>query len=509
MFLTPALKAEPESVYYNNLHDSITNTKKYRNLSNYSDELAEKIGLLKITHLNHIIQDHKALIGIAPQNLLNYSYIEDTFGDFIKCNPYDTIVLIKEDFYNNRYREQERFRESPDIEAKFEKKLKASLTAGTIEKMSRRDMWERELRIYKKYMPAKLFPDVKKAVCELHDSLGLSWNDTVYVLKGRVSALVKFIKKEVLKQDSIMRNKLQTEFFEQYSNDTKNNLKWEEQLEYAINIGKQQDGEKHHIKLTGYKERSYIKNDKEKKKLIENMFSKNSCIALKNGTGKTQYGIYNIEHLLTTLPEEEKNTDQFAYIKKRLEEIIEPGMKLLQLEWEYDKQIFHTTAIVSSTTNKIIYDNVGTIAASEIKEFNEWDIAQQLHMATTMEYENTPAEIRVIQPKPFAKSFVEYNMLGQVKYSYAVYCGAHFDEDGILTDYQIFQRSYSDDFHDCKTDVRTIEGEKGTSLRYKFSYIIGYGIMPISFVWGEKKGAQVSIAEHYDKGERTLKPQWW
>lgn len=121
MFLTPALKAEPESVYYNNLHDSITNTKKYRNLSNYSDELAEKIGLLKITHLNHIIQDHKALIGIAPQNLLNYSYIEDTFGDFIKCNPYDTIVLIKEDFYNNRYREQERFRESPDIEAKFEK----------------------------------------------------------------------------------------------------------------------------------------------------------------------------------------------------------------------------------------------------------------------------------------------------------------------------------------------------------------------------------------------------
>ena len=40
-------------------------------------------------------------------------------------------------------------------------------------------------------------------------------------------------------------------------------------------------------------------------------------------------------------------------------------MKLLQLEWEYDKQIFHTTAIVSSTTNKIIYDNVGTIAASE------------------------------------------------------------------------------------------------------------------------------------------------
>ena len=55
-----------------------------------------------------------------------------------------------------------------------------------------------------------------------------------------------------------MRNKLQTEFFEQYSNDTKNNLKWEEQLEYAINIGKQQDGEKHHIKLTGYKERSYI-----------------------------------------------------------------------------------------------------------------------------------------------------------------------------------------------------------------------------------------------------------
>ena len=184
-------------------------------------------------------------------------------------------------------------------------------------------------------------------------------------------------------------------------------------------------------------------------------------------------------------------------------------MKLLQLEWEYDKQIFHTIAIVSSTTNKIIYDNVGTIAASEIKEFNEWDIAQQLHMATTMDYENTPAEIRVVQPKPFAKSFVEYNMLGQVKYSYAVYCGAHFDEDGILTDYQIFQRSYSDDFHDCKTDVRTIEGEKGTSPRYKFSYIIGYGIMPVSIVWSEENGAQVSVAEHYDKGERTLKPQWW
>ncbi len=94
-------------------------------------------------------------------------------------------------------------------------------------------------------------------------------------------------------------------------------------------------------------------------------------------------------------------------------------------------------------------------------------------------------------------------------YSYAVYCGAHFNEDGILTDYQIFQRSYSDDFHDCKTDVRTIEGDKGTSPRYKFFYIMGYGRMPISIVWSEEKGAQVSVAEYYDKGERTLKPQWW
>ena len=502
------LKAGEGLVYYNNRQDSITNNKKYRNHGNWSDELAEKLGALKITPLNKKIQTFKNLIGIAPQNYIDYSYIEATFGYFIKNVPYDTITLIKNDFFEDRIRDQEFFKTYPKAEAEFAEILNGGMRNGTLEKMSRRDMWDRELRIYKNYMPANLFPDVKKAIYELHDSLKMSWNDTVYVLKGRETALARLIKSHILNQDSILRNKLQIEFFQQYSNDITNNLTWEGQLKYAIDFGKQQEGETCPIKLKGFKKKGYIKNDKEKRKLIEKMFSASSCIALKNGMGRTDYGIYNIEHILATLPERERCTEQFSYLKKRLAEKIQPGMRLLQLEWEYDKQTFYTTAIVSNTANKIIYDNVGTIAAFEIKEYNEWDFAPRLHMATPEELDTTDIEFRVVQPRPFARSFIEYNMLGGVKYSYAVYCGAHFDEGGILSDFQTQQRSYSDDFHDCKTDIRTIEGEKGISPIYKFFYIMGYGRMPVSITWSGE-GAQTSTDVHCDKGECTLKPQWW
>lgn len=457
-----------------------------------------------VTYLEKLIWHHKVNKELASQSsfdafsMLNLNKFFPFAGSF-----YDTIAVLTEKL-NLKWIEENRVKAKTEIGW-----LQDMLENGSALKLERKKFWKEYLAICKKHLTKESYYETANAIYEFHDSVGISFEDSICVFADTYHNLEKIIRDNIYFSDSIILENAKTKFFKQYSNDTRNDLTWEEQLEYAINIGKQPEGVKCPIKLKGYKERGYIKNDKGKKKLIEKMFSKKSCIALKNGTGKTHYGIYNIEHILATLPEGERSTDRFAYIKKRLEEIIEPGMKLLQLEWEYDKQIFHTTAIVSSTTNKIIYDNVGTIAVSDIKEFNEWDIAPRLHMGTTMEYENTPAEIRVVQPKPFAKSFVEYNMLGLIKYSYAVYCGAHFNEDGILNDYQIFQRSYSDDFHDCKTDVRTIEGDKGTSPRYKFFYIMGCGRMPVSIEWNEEGGARISVAEYYDKGERTLKPQWW
>ena len=485
---------------------NIIDKKKYRSARITAENIKPYKADNKVyftTYLEDLIWHHKVKKEHASQHsfdaysMLNLNNFFPFPGSF-----YDTIA-IQSDYVNLKWIENNKTK----AEAKIGW-LQDLLENGSALKLERKKFWKEYLAICKKYLSKESYCETTNAIYEFHDSLGISFEDSMCVFAHTYNNLEKIIKENICFSDSVTLENARTEFFQLYSNDITNNLTWEGQLKYAIDFGKQQEGETCPIKLKGFKKKGYIKNDKEKRKLIEKMFSASSCIALKNGMGKTDYGIYNIEHILATLPERERCTEQFSYLKKRLAEKIQPGMRLLQLEWEYDKQTFYTTAIVSNTANKIIYDNVGTIAASEIKEYNEWDFAPRLHMATPEELDTTDIEFRVVQPRPFARSFVEYNMLGQVKYSYAVYCGAHFDEGGILSDFQTQQRSYSDDFHDCKTDIRTIEGEKGISPIYKFFYIMGYGRMPVSITWtGE--GAQTSTDVHCDKGECTLKPQWW
>lgn len=487
------------------IHNSIVHKKKYRSVVVNKNELLKENKKLHITTvLENYIWHFKKKKEYSSKSSFD-AFFALNIGNFLlppAISLYDTIAISQE----------QREKWNDECKAMKDKKitwLDEGIKNGEIIRLERKEFWKECLSIGKRYLRKEHFDEYADAIYEFHDSLNLAWKDSIHIFAQTYYNLEQIIKDNIYRSDStLLRNSAQ-EFFEKYGNSIAKSLTWQEQIEYAINYSDTTQGDVCPIKLRGYKRAGKIGSEKEKKRIIENMFSESSCIALKNGNGKLRYGIYNIGTVLGTLNEEKRKASNFGYLKERLAEVVKPGMKLLRLEWEYNKQTFYTTAIVSNTTNRIIYDNVGTTAASKISEYNEKSIAANRYIDIDNYINEQLPETELVQPTPFARSFKEYNMFGTIKYSYAVYCEAIFNEDFVLTDYNTQQRAYSDEFHDCKAEIRNIEGEKGISNECKFFYIMGCGRQPISIEWDKSGRTIISITDHCEKGEHTMKPRWW
>ena len=96
--------------------------------------------------------------------------------------PYDTIVR-KTDRRTKRIKDfvanSTRLKKNPkEYAAVYEKSLN---NKEHIRKVDRKVYWDKILSIHQKYATKDLFNEIKKFVNEIHDSLGLSWTDSIYV----------------------------------------------------------------------------------------------------------------------------------------------------------------------------------------------------------------------------------------------------------------------------------------------------------------------------------------
>ena len=480
---------------------------KYKHIfgTNRNDKVLKKQSVRNLTLLEDFIAIHKIIQAQHPKTQFEIHLLQNSFPFICPTynNPYDTIV-VKNNYYNELMQKlnEKKYNNPEEAERSFKHQLEESMPAVT--KMRRGDYWEIIFAHYDAYLPLGIREDHKRAIDELNDSLALSWNDTIYVWNEYITNTAKHIKSRIQSGDSIMR--LQTKTYFLYLQNNGTTLPWQEQLQLAQKTGEKSNAP---IKLKEYKEIGEVKGEKHKKKVVKELFSPYSCIALKNGAHTTQYGIYNIGFIGGLLPERDNIEAHLEKLKEKLCKIIEPGMKMVKLEWEYKNHTYYTTAFVSQKTNSIVYDNVGCIATGEIIE---GDITRELENLG-LPYKNTSDKkedgMQVVQPAPFGKSRLEKDLFGNTKYSCYVFSEAKFNEGGVLKEHVIKHDSYAAPLFDCKAEIRKIDSIEGKSEQCSFTWIMGYGTSPVKLIWGSDGRPYAPYAEECELGEGKHKPGWW
>ena len=507
---TNAIGNNTQSSRNNCVQDSLMHRKaknRYRHIFGISrnGKGVEEQLVKNTTFLEDFIGIHKIIQAQHPKNQFEIHLLQNSFPFICPTynNPYDTIVVE-----NNHYNElmqkwsEKKYNNPEEAERSYRQQLEES--TPTVTKMRRGDYWEIIFAHYDAYLPQSISEDHKKAIHELNDSLALSLDDTIYVWKEYITNTAKHIKSRIQSGDSILRLQAKADFLYLQSNGT--NLSWQEQLQLAQKASEKSNAP---IKLKGYKETGTVKSEKHKKKVIKELFSPHSCIALKNGPHATQYGIYNIGFIGGLLPERENIEAHLEKLKEKLDEIIEPGMKMVELEWEYKNHTYYTTAFVSQKSYSIVYDNVGCIATGEIIEN---DITKELE-ELGLPYRNTSDKkeegMQVVQPAPFGKSQMEKDLFGSIKYSCYVFSEAKFNEEGVLEKHETKHDSYAAPLFDCKAEIRKIESKEGESKQCSFAWIMDYGTSPVKIIWGSDGRPTSSCADNCEQGEGKHKPGWW
>ena len=473
------------------------------------------------SHLEDYIFEEKLIQEYVHKIEFDYITYRDGYKTFNYSIPYDTSLYEveltqKEKEYIEAWRIHFEKRKKDSVYAQeYEEELIQGLENDKrLKKAHRGDYWNEFLALHKKYASPDWHHDIRTAINEYHEAFALPWEDSIYVWDMSKEKIIENIKIGLNEIESGRYEGSKSNldhYFNLKKSDSyfKNSVlstAWEKDLQFI-----QKTGEKNNapIKLKGYKETGSVKSEKHKKKVIKELFSPHSCIALKNGPQAAQYGIYNIGFIGGLLPERENIEAHLEKLKEKLGEIIEPGMKMVQLEWEYKNYTYYTTAFVSQKTNCIVYDNVGSIATGEIIE---GDITKELE-DLGLPYRNTSEKreegLQVVQPAPFGKSRVEKDLFGSIKYSCYVFSEAKFNEEGVLEEHETKHDSYAAPLFDCKAEIRKIESKERESNQCSFAWIMGYGTSPVKLIWGSNGRPTVSCADDCEQGEGKHKPAWW
>ena len=473
------------------------------------------------SHLEDYIFEEKLIQEYVHKIEFDYITYRDGYKTFNYSIPYDTSLYEveltqKEKEYIEAWRIHFEKRKKDSVYAQeYEEELIQGLENDKrLKKAHRGDYWNEFLALHKKYASPDWHHDIRTAINEYHEAFALPWEDSIYVWDMSKEKIIENIKIGLNEIESgrYEGSKSNLDHYfnlkksDSYFKNSALSTAWEKDLQFI-----QKTGEKNNapIKLKGYKETGSVKNEKHKRKVIKDLFSPHSCIELKNGAQATQYGIYNIGFIGGLLPERENIEAHLEKLKEKLGEIIEPGMKMVQLEWEYKNYTYYTTAFVSQKTNSIVYDNVGSIATGEIIE---GDITRELENLG-LPYRNTSGKreegLQVVQPAPFGKSRMEKDLFGSIKYSCYVFSEAKFNEQGVLEEHETKHDSYAAPLFDCKAEIRKIESTEGKSNQCSFTWIMGYGTSPVKLIWGSDNRPTISCADDCEQGEGKHKPAWW
>lgn len=125
---------------------------------------------------------------------------------------------------------------------------------------------------------------------------------------------------------------------------------WQKELREALVSTNASPG--FELELTGYKYRGQLESRKDVSAILREMFGEGAVFAL-NG----EDGLKMVPFKEISVPAPKHIKDNSMNVK----DLIEPGMRVIDLNWAYKGAEYHSVAVVSDSKG-IIYDNIGTLA---------------------------------------------------------------------------------------------------------------------------------------------------
>lgn len=241
--------------------------------------------------------------------------------------------------------------------------------------------------------------------------------------------------------------------------------KWEEQLQYGLNLSKQRGDDQ--LRLLSYEYLGKVRSEEEMMALTDEIFADCSYTVISN-----LFVDGHIEYEFTTWAELRKDY-KYAGLKVRddirNEDIVINQTDVIELTWSYKGNIYRSKAIASHD-NGIIYDNISTYANSS----STFPLEPAETAESSVEYTDTrtvnanPATVR------FQKTFRGTNEIGILQWSASFDCSSKFDENGIFLSASMSAIPLEQRGWVCDAKIRTLHGTPNVSDYHTFAWGYAY-----------------------------------
>lgn len=255
-----------------------------------------------------------------------------------------------------------------------------------------------------------------------------------------------------------------------YLNSSLHPMTWQEQLNYAQNKNtiNTKTLSEDRIYLRAYTYKGTIDTDKERSDIMEELFS-DSSVTVKY-TDNSNFEIVPLK----TIRDNAKilgSKDPLLDLKAQLDTLIQIGMELIELEWNYKGNIFYSTAIASNDKGGIIYDHIGYLILETAETEHE---IESLSLNTPLiktgnESGGESIILRFTKPRSIPNSY------GTIVISFNITCSSYFDSRGILYDRTLNATHSASTGFSCTADIRTVSGDIGSSRFHEFAWGYNYG----------------------------------
>ena len=244
--------------------------------------------------------------------------------------------------------------------------------------------------------------------------------------------------------------------------------KWEKQLQHAQSLSAPEGYDQ--LTLVSYKNLGKIGSESEKELLIDELFADDACTVF------AQSADYKLYDIVTWGDFRKVRANAGAAARNDVTADIKVGVtEVIELEWSYRGQTYHTKALADETQDGITYDNIATYVPyyGEVEKTPE-----------TKTMAKVTRQGRILSV-PFSKYDMEPTWLGGIKWYYEITCTSYFDiNTGLLYDIKAEAKHQSANGWHVDARIMTVAGEIGKSDYHKFAWawcadtegvLIGYG----------------------------------
>ena len=219
---------------------------------------------------------------------------------------------------------------------------------------------------------------------------------------------------------------------------------WKTQLDSLIVATKHEK-----VSLESYSFRKQLLSEKDYGSMMEELFNEEATVALGSVDNPTMVRMGEI--LI------QGNVDESSF---KMEEYLKTGTGLVDTKWSFAGENYRSVAVVSD--EGVVYDNIG------------WYLLHHRTMETKSEADTTEASERSVD---FSLSDYGINEFGMTLYYYVIWCTSSFDNEGILTSFDMSASSEQHLGWSCDAAVVHVSGVPNSTSYHVFSwaYIYGFG----------------------------------